>query len=67
MSEQTPQSALYDSVAEETASMIIRRYSTSFSLASRLLGVNVRQDVENIYGLVRLADEIVDGVAAEAA
>jgi len=66
MSEQTPQSALYDSVAEETASMIIRRYSTSFSLASRLLGVNVRQDVENIYGLVRLADEIVDGVAAEA-
>jgi phytoene synthase len=66
MSEQTPQSALYDSVAEATASMIIRRYSTSFSLASRLLGPNVRQDVENIYGLVRLADEIVDGVAAEA-
>jgi phytoene/squalene synthetase len=66
MSEQTPQSALYDSVAEATASMIIRRYSTSFSLASRLLGGNVRQDVENIYGLVRLADEIVDGVAAEA-
>ena len=60
------QISLYDSVAEETASMIIRRYSTSFSLASRLLGPNVRQDVENIYGLVRLADEIVDGVAAAA-
>lgn len=60
------QSELYDSVAEETASVVIRRYSTSFSLASRLLGPGVRQDVENIYALVRLADEIVDGVAAEA-
>jgi phytoene/squalene synthetase len=62
----TRQSALYDSVAEQTASMIIREYSTSFGLAARLLGKGVRQDVENIYGLVRLADEIVDGVAAYA-
>jgi phytoene/squalene synthetase len=46
--------------------MIIREYSTSFGLAARLLGKGVRQDVENIYGLVRLADEIVDGVAATA-
>ena len=43
--------------------MVIRRYSTSFSMASRLLGTGVREDVENIYGLVRVADEIVDGVA----
>jgi phytoene/squalene synthetase len=43
--------------------MVIRRYSTSFSMASRLLGPGVREDVENIYGLVRVADEIVDGVA----
>jgi len=35
-------------------------------MAARLLGAGVRQDVENIYGLVRLADEIVDGVAAYA-
>ena len=62
----TRQSALYDRVAEQTASMIIREYSTSFGLAARLLGKGVRQDVENIYGLVRLADEIVDGVAAYA-
>ena len=62
----TRQSALYDRVAEQTASMIIREYSTSFGLATRLLGKGVRQDVENIYGLVRLADEIVDGVAAYA-
>jgi len=53
--------SLYDEVAEQTASIVIRRYSTSFGLASRLLGVGVRQHVENIYALVRVADEIVDG------
>ncbi|MEQ1736374.1 MAG: phytoene/squalene synthase family protein [Rhodoglobus sp.] len=58
--------ALYDRVAEETASVVIRRYSTSFGLASKLLGVGVRQHVENIYALVRIADEIVDGAAEDA-
>ena len=51
---------LYDQVAHETASVVIRRYSTSFGLASRLLGATVRPHVENIYALVRVADEIVD-------
>lgn len=58
--------ALYDRVAEETASIVIHRYSTSFGLASKLLGAGVRQHVENIYALVRVADEIVDGGAEEA-
>ncbi|MDH6182469.1 phytoene synthase [Microbacteriaceae bacterium SG_E_30_P1] len=58
--------ALYDRVAEEVASVVIRKYSTSFGLASRLLGPDVRQHVENIYALVRVADEIVDGPATEA-
>ena len=62
----TRRSALYDLVAEETARIVIRRYSTSFGLASRLLGRSVRQHVENIYALVRVADEIVDGVAVDA-
>ena len=57
---------LYDRVAQETASIVIRRYSTSFGLAARLLGGDIRQDVENVYALVRIADEIVDGVAAAA-
>ena len=57
---------LYDSVADQTASLVIRRYSTSFGLAARLLGDGVRQPVENIYALVRVADEIVDGGAEEA-
>jgi phytoene/squalene synthetase len=62
----TAQSELYDRVAQQTASLVIREYSTSFSLATTFLGAGVRQDVENIYGLVRVADEIVDGVAMQA-
>ncbi|MEF2979022.1 phytoene/squalene synthase family protein [Subtercola sp. YIM 133946] len=62
----SPARSLYDTVATETASIVIHRYSTSFGLASRLLGRDVRQHVENIYALVRLADEVVDGVAASA-
>jgi 15-cis-phytoene synthase len=57
---------LYDRVAEEVASVVIRQYSTSFSLASKLLGTDARQHVENIYALVRVADEVVDGPATEA-
>lgn len=57
---------LYTRVAQETASQVIRRYSTSFGLASAILDATTRQHIENIYSLVRLADEIVDGVAYEA-
>jgi phytoene/squalene synthetase len=57
---------LYDRVAQESASIVIRRYSTSFELAARLLGKDVRQHVENIYALVRVADEIVDGAGTAA-
>lgn len=61
-----PRLALYDDVAQQAAGLVIRRYSTSFGLASRLLGAGVRHHVENVYALVRVADEIVDGGAAEA-
>jgi phytoene synthase len=56
----------YDRVADETASVVIHRYSTSFGLASRLLAPPVRRHIENIYALVRVADEIVDGGAVDA-
>ncbi|MGN6503179.1 MAG: phytoene/squalene synthase family protein [Pseudolysinimonas sp.] len=62
----TARLSLYTEVAERAASLVIRRYSTSFGMASRLLGREVRQDVENVYALVRVADEIVDGGADEA-
>ena len=40
--------------------LVIRRYSSSFGLASRLLAEPVRTQVRNVYALVRVADEIVD-------
>ena len=57
---------LYGRAAEEAAGVVLRRYSSSFGLASRLLSRRNRVDVQNIYALVRVADEIVDGVAASA-
>ena len=52
--------------AEGVAHDVIDAYSTSFGLATRLLGKRHRTHVRNIYALVRVADEIVDGVASEA-
>ncbi|MFK3678410.1 phytoene/squalene synthase family protein [Microbacterium sp. NPDC090218] len=56
----------FNRTAEIATTDVIRTYSTSFGLATRLLGTRHRQHVRNIYAMVRIADEIVDGVAAEA-
>lgn len=58
--------ALYNLAAHRAAREVIYSYSTSFGFATRLLGKDVRHHVENIYAMVRVADEIVDGSAAEA-
>ena len=58
---------LYNLAAHRAAKEVIYSYSTSFGLATRLLSKSVRHHVENIYALVRVADEIVDGSAAQAA
>jgi phytoene synthase len=58
--------SLYSRVAHRSSSRIIRDYSTSFGLASRLLSRDVRKRVEDIYALVRVADEVVDGAAEQA-
>ncbi|WP_347374926.1 phytoene/squalene synthase family protein [Aequorivita sp. Q41] len=52
--------ALFDIVSEECSKKVTQTYSTSFSLATRMLGPSIRQDIYNIYGFVRFADEIVD-------
>ena len=57
---------LYTRAAERASAEVIDTYSTSFGMASKLLGKRVRQDVRNIYALVRVADEVVDGAAAQA-
>ena len=56
----------FNRTAEIATTDVIRTYSTSFGLATHLLGRRHRQHVRNIYAMVRIADEIVDGVAAEA-
>ena len=58
--------ALYDRTAQDAAATVIGRYSTSFSLACRLLGPRPRPHVRSVYALVRVADEVVDGPAAAA-
>jgi phytoene/squalene synthetase len=57
---------LYTLAAEKAASAVIDAYSTSFGTAVSLLAKEYRQHVANIYALVRVADEVVDGSALEA-
>lgn len=56
----------YSDAAGRSAGIVISRYSSSFGLACRMLGHHARRDIENIYALVRVADEVVDGAAAAA-
>jgi phytoene/squalene synthetase len=68
MSNKTQPSSLelYTLAAERSSNAVIASYSTSFGVATKLLAPEIRQHVRNIYALVRVADEIVDGAAAEA-
>ena len=52
--------SLYQQVCRECASLVTRRYSTSFSLGIRLFERPLRMPIYGIYGFVRFADEIVD-------
>ena len=52
--------ALFDQTSEKVTQLVTKKYSTSFSLAVKLLAPKIRQHIYNIYGFVRLADEIVD-------
>ncbi|GAB4086276.1 squalene/phytoene synthase family protein [Myceligenerans cantabricum] len=58
--------ALYSETAHLASARVLGAYSTSFSLATRLLPASVRAMIEDIYALVRVADEVVDGPAHEA-
>ena len=51
----------YGRAAVSASAVVIREYSTSFSLAARLMPRRVRDHITSIYGLVRVADEVVDG------
>ncbi|MFM2231150.1 MAG: All-trans-phytoene synthase [Bacteroidota bacterium] len=52
--------SLFDQVSYECSRTTTKAYSTSFSTAVKMLAPSIRQDIYNIYGFVRFADEIVD-------
>lgn len=51
---------LYDRVAYDASRRLTLAYSTSFGKSSKLFSASIRPHIYAIYGLVRIADEIVD-------
>ncbi len=51
---------IFDDVSYHCSKVVTQSYSTSFSLATKMLAPSIRPDIYNIYGFVRFADEIVD-------
>ena len=52
--------SIFDRVSLECSKTVTESYSTSFALATKMLSSSIRNDIYNIYGFVRFADEIVD-------
>jgi phytoene/squalene synthetase len=52
--------SIFDDVSNNCSKIVTKTYSTSFSLATKMLSKKIRQHIYNIYGFVRFADEIVD-------
>lgn len=51
---------LYDSVSYAISKKLTLSYSTSFGLSSKLFSRKIRSHIYAVYGLVRIADEVVD-------
>ncbi len=51
---------LYQKISYQSSKNVTNVYSTSFSLAVKMLSPKIQQDIYSIYGFVRIADEIVD-------
>ena len=52
--------SIFDKISFDCSKNVTKSYSTSFSSAVKMLAPSIRQDIYNIYGFVRFADEIVD-------
>jgi phytoene synthase len=50
----------FDQYCYDASKRVTKKYSTSFYIGVKSLDKNIRSDIHNIYGFVRLADEIVD-------
>ncbi len=51
---------LFDQTSFNCSKVVTKKYSTSFSLAVKMLSPKIREAIFSIYAFVRLADEIVD-------
>ena len=51
---------LYEKTSYELSRRLTLRYSSSFGMSSRLFDSSIRRHIYAVYGLVRIADEIVD-------
>ena len=51
---------LFDDVSVGCSKLVTKSYSTSFSLAVKMLAPSIRNAIYSVYGFVRFADEIVD-------
>lgn len=51
---------LFDEVSVGCSKLVTKSYSTSFSLAVKMLAPSIRNAIYSVYGFVRFADEIVD-------
>ncbi|MET2984630.1 phytoene/squalene synthase family protein [Aureibaculum conchae] len=51
---------LYHKVSKDCSKLVTKAYSTSFTLAVKMLAPSIRDAIYSIYGFVRFADEIVD-------
>lgn len=54
---------LYNHTSLDISKLLTKRYSSSFSASSLLFAKSIRPHIYSIYGLVRVADEIVDTYA----
>jgi len=50
----------FDEVSIKCSKIVTKHYSTSFSLAVKMLDKSIRNAIYSIYGFVRFSDEIVD-------
>src|SRR6476661_5675314 len=51
---------LYNKACNDCSKAVTINYSTSFSSSIKMLHADIRTPIFNVYGFVRLADEIVD-------
>jgi len=56
--------ALYNDVSLLCSATTTQKYSTSFSLGTKLFSKDIQEAIYSIYGFVRVADEIVDSFHA---